>query len=450
VQARARWREEKERRERERRRRAMSVPQILLRLASLYEKVGRATMAEGMFEEAVMMLKDINGVLHKSVADALCQWAACIAAQSAAVYDVVDTDPGERYHEAVRVLNEAGNIYTSLRAGTSAATPAAEKDAVAAAETRSNKYDRGKALDVVHCLTQLADLHRTHRQYHLAKDAYEAIMSVFREVKVGLCDDLAGAQAGYARLLLESATCQSEEEQSRVDRGGDLLESRTLFEYALRMYRQLHGDLHVTVGRALVGLGDVHIELEENEEALPYLDDALVILAEVCGPNSLDMAECHNRVGSVLQALKVYDEAKEAYKEAMRIFVRHHGQEHSSVAKVTNNFATLMDAMGERDEAMFFYDQALSMLKRIHGETHPQVLVTLDNLASLFADMGLVEESLEVEAQADAIAERMMSRSNSKKKQATAATRKRGRGGRDVAGADVDVAGNKGRSCVVM
>ena len=37
----------------------------------------------------------------------------------------------------------------------------------------------------------------------------------------------------------------------------------------------------MTVGRALMGLGEVHIELEESEEALPYLDDALVVLAEV-------------------------------------------------------------------------------------------------------------------------------------------------------------------------
>ena len=33
-------------------------------------------------------------------------------------------------------------------------------------------------------------------------------MSIYREVKVGICDELADAQAGYARLLLESANGQ--------------------------------------------------------------------------------------------------------------------------------------------------------------------------------------------------------------------------------------------------
>ena len=33
----------------------------------------------------------------------------------------------------------------------------------------------------------------------------------------------------------------------------------------------LHVDLHVSVGRVLMGLGEVHIELEEYEEALPFL-----------------------------------------------------------------------------------------------------------------------------------------------------------------------------------
>ena len=158
---------------------------------------------------------------------------------------------------------------------------------------------------MIRCLTQLADLNRVHRQFGAAKEAYEAIMSIYREVKVGICDELADAQAGYARLLLESANGQSESEQSAIERGGDLLESRTLFEYALRMYRKIHGDLHLSVGRVLMGLGEVHIELEEYEEALPFLDDALVVLTETCGATSLEMAECHNRVGSVLQALKV-------------------------------------------------------------------------------------------------------------------------------------------------
>ena len=70
-----------------------------------------------MYEEAIMMLKDINGVLHKSVADALCLWAGCVGAQSALTVDVTDTEPGEKFHDALRILNEAGNIYNHLRAG---------------------------------------------------------------------------------------------------------------------------------------------------------------------------------------------------------------------------------------------------------------------------------------------------------------------------------------------
>ena len=38
---------------------------------------------------------------------------------------------------------------------------------------------------------------------------------------------------------------------------------------------------------------------------------------------------------SVLQALQVYDEAKEAYREAMRVYLKHHGPDHPEIAKVT-------------------------------------------------------------------------------------------------------------------
>ena len=40
-----------------------------------------------------------------------------MGAQSALTVDVTDTDPGERFHDAVRILNEAGNIYNHLREG---------------------------------------------------------------------------------------------------------------------------------------------------------------------------------------------------------------------------------------------------------------------------------------------------------------------------------------------
>ena len=60
--------------------------------------------------------------------------------------------------------------------------------------------------------------------------------------------------------------------------------------------------------------------------------------------------------------IKVFDEAKEAYREAMQIYLAHYGRENADVAKVTNNFATLLDAMGEREEALFFYDQARLLL----------------------------------------------------------------------------------------
>jgi tetratricopeptide (TPR) repeat protein len=59
---RARWREEKKRRDNERIRRAVAVPRIMLRIAALHTKLGRLTIAEAMFQDAVLMLKDVYGV----------------------------------------------------------------------------------------------------------------------------------------------------------------------------------------------------------------------------------------------------------------------------------------------------------------------------------------------------------------------------------------------------
>ena len=44
----------------------------------------------------------------------------------------------------------------------------------------------------------------THRRYGNAKAAFESVMAVYREVKVGVCPELADAQSKYARKLCGS------------------------------------------------------------------------------------------------------------------------------------------------------------------------------------------------------------------------------------------------------
>lgn len=60
-------------------------------------------------------------------------------------------------------------------------------------------------------------------------------MSVYQKFKIGNTERLADIQAMYARMLVSSANGMGDSEQSLSDRGGDLLEARTLFEYSLRM-----------------------------------------------------------------------------------------------------------------------------------------------------------------------------------------------------------------------
>jgi tetratricopeptide (TPR) repeat protein len=150
----------------------------------------------------------------------------------------------------------------------------------------------------------------------------------------------------------------------------------------------------------------VHIDLEEWEEALPFFDDAFAVWTALDG--QLEIADCHNMIGSTLQALEVYDEAVLAYHESLKIYVSIHGRFHTDVAKVTNNYATLLDDMDEKEEAIFFYDEAIEILVKIHGEYHPQVLVALENLGSLLSDMGMVEDAEDVEAHANVVVEKLM------------------------------------------
>ena len=59
-------------------------------------------------------------------------------------------------------------------------------------------------------------------------------MSIYQKFRMGDPEKLADIQALYARMLVSSANCMGVSEQNLSERGGDLLEARTLYDYALR------------------------------------------------------------------------------------------------------------------------------------------------------------------------------------------------------------------------
>ena len=99
------------------------------------------------------MLKDINGVAHLSVADALSRVALSLGRRGAGAGHEEDfwlgEEPGEYYHEAVRLLAEARGIYAGLR----------NLDA-SGERVLEIREDRERALNLVRCLMQTAELHR--------------------------------------------------------------------------------------------------------------------------------------------------------------------------------------------------------------------------------------------------------------------------------------------------
>jgi tetratricopeptide (TPR) repeat protein len=109
--------------------RALRVPPVLIRLALTLEQLGLHGYAEPLYQEAVTTYRDVNGVRHSSVAEALCLLAPCIAAQSQsqsqslplslslslAADGISGAGSGsDRYDEAVRMLAEAESIFDAL------------------------------------------------------------------------------------------------------------------------------------------------------------------------------------------------------------------------------------------------------------------------------------------------------------------------------------------------
>ena len=165
----------------ERERRALQGPPVLIRLALVLELQGQRRVAEPLYQEAVTTYRDINGVRHFTVAETLCLLAPCIDAQGVIL---PERGANDRYDEAVRLLREAESIFDALGFD----HPRSPIGQMATPE------ESERARGAVRALRQQAMIHQAHRQFDRAKECFESVMRIYREVRVGICDDLADSQ----------------------------------------------------------------------------------------------------------------------------------------------------------------------------------------------------------------------------------------------------------------
>jgi tetratricopeptide (TPR) repeat protein len=162
----------------------------------------------------------------------------------------------------------------------------------------------------------------------------------------------------------------------------------------LRLRKESVGEQHPDYIGSLSNLGNIHVRLGNDAEALPLYQEALQKRKEVLGerhPHYLaslnNLAILYRNMGDYAEALPLYQEALQKGRKAL-------GEQHPDYLKSLNNLAILYENMGNYAEALPLYQEALQKRKEVLGTHHPDYAQSLYNLGTFYAAQDKHREAL--------------------------------------------------------
>jgi len=180
-------------------------------------------------------------------------------------------------------------------------------------------------------------------------------------------------------------------------------ESRTMYENALAVRRELFGDRHPTVATTLHNLSVVLRRMGELDAAEAAGREALEQRMEFHGEADALVAQSLNSLGNLLRARGNWEEAAELLSRTLDIYDELGGRGTPTWGVALNNLANALRDGGETVRAEAKYLEAIEITRSQQGPTHPGLAATLYQLGLLYRLEGrladaeaALRESLEI------------------------------------------------------
>ena len=146
----------------------------------------------------------------------------------------------------------------------------------------------------------------------------------------------------------------------------EYVDALKVYRSAVRIFRKLRGDAHLTVARSLDKVGLVCCRLLDTEHltlALHALGEAFAIRYETLGPIHIDTVDTLNNMAGVYWHRREYEQAREAYWEVYAVRQILFGPRHPSVAVTAHALGSVHLNLAELQDASRYYVQALEIYK---------------------------------------------------------------------------------------
>ena len=98
----------------------------------------------------------------------------------------------------------------------------------------------------------------------------------------------------------------------------------------------------------------------------------VLVLLQVGGQDSLDVAASYNNIGAVYKSLSKYEEALEMHSKSLDIKTRIlGGDNHPDVADSKENIGLVFQKMTKKSEARQMFTEAAGIRRKVFGADHP-------------------------------------------------------------------------------
>ena len=148
----------------------------------------------------------------------------------------------------------------------------------------------------------------------------------------------------------------------------EYIDALKIFRSAVRIFRKIHGDDHLTVARSLDKAGLVCSKIHDCEHlkmALIALSEAFSIRFEALGPIHVDTVDTLNNMAAVYWHRREYEKAREAYLEVYAVRQVIFGPTHPAVAVTAHSLGSVFLNLGQIQSAKRYFCQSLEIYKQM-------------------------------------------------------------------------------------
>lgn len=168
----------------------------------------------------------------------------------------------------------------------------------------------------------------------------------------------------------------------RSEDQGDFDGANSLYEQALKIFRETLTENSLPYARTLASQGRMHLDWwEEYAAGKGYR--ALQIREQLLGQEHLECAESLEHLGKNALWLLNFDKAEELLRRAIEIRQREQGCNHPKLAEALNWLSQVYIFRGDLALAALSLQQAIDLSKRARGHSHPILIPYLANMARI-------------------------------------------------------------------